>query len=419
MRWALAAVLSAGCLDIHAFHGDAGTDPTGDGGVSGSEGACGSPTIASTGWPRQKVTAAMPDNVLTVAGPGYTFAFSVIKPNFPVSFSVEAMELLSGNPGAGACEEGGFATIRIAPGARGDLQTMDSAALTLVAAGPGIVRVDQHWTSSFGCGAAVVDSAWTFFPDGRITRDDVLESASFSPGPPCACGGTASSLETIASEMSLVDGPVGRAVDTADHPTLLDHTAAIELPEQFCLTGKPSQSFQLFQLEQPGRHVTARKTTSVNHSIATRWNTPGPAIANGTRASTTFFLAPASITCSALSASVAGFRDGVDLRVNGLGALAAPRTDGVVGGFETGMAAAGHTVLAIPTGKPSPPGYAVGLSYATAPSTISVAKNGVLLDSDAAVIQRVDADPRHVVIWLRDPFGGDGSCDQVTVDAAF
>jgi hypothetical protein len=219
----------AGCFDNPPFRG--GDDPD-----------AGSPACTGDG-PLSTGTDGQGRRV--VCGPGYTMRVSERGYGFPDSFTVGGVELLAHGD---TCEDEdglglGFYPAGILAGVDppADQDVEDGRTVTVDVETPFLVKLAIPWRASFGpCALAPHGrTTFTFFPDGRIFRQDhVLDtSAASATACPGACGEATANEWHLTSFTTLAVTP-GQSITPEPRPADDDHGAGNALAQHTsCVAG--------------------------------------------------------------------------------------------------------------------------------------------------------------------------------------
>jgi hypothetical protein len=185
------AMLAPACVKIHDFNGGAGSDGGGgsDGGDSGSTDPCRSGTNACLYEVGGKLHAEVYGR--------YNLTFSNEGFHFPESLSSGAFELLGAPPAACSAEMGvgvaySPATVISSVASASTGSSVDSVMTTQMIPGPGVAKVAIDWQATLAnCTSSPSGrSSFTFFPDGRITRMDIVHTGSSEiDAATCSCSG--------------------------------------------------------------------------------------------------------------------------------------------------------------------------------------------------------------------------------------
>jgi hypothetical protein len=399
-RLAMVCLLAAGCIDIKSFPGN------------GPVGGSGEVHAVQSG-----------DGSITVTGPNYSVHFPGTGSGFPDDIVVGTTHVLASSA---TCTDPSGTGVQIAPVASTSASTAATSNLTLASPGPVVARVVIIAPLALGsCGDASVSSAWSFFPDGRISRfDQVTGNGSFMTS--CACGppglsGFTVRVETLLARASYtaLEAPDGAGVS----PTPAGNENAGDI---ICLD---NPGFELVLYDAPGP-LPILYSVGTSADLGVVYNiggSPTADLADAHYGLSGMVIAPPAASCQATLTKLAPYQRYVELVIDG-SAMDNTNYDGIAGGFTTTPGEFGYPVTAnqitfaptIPTGQPAsqyvaaPPGFAIGMAFGGAhPTYVATNKAGRTLTIDEAKFQALDAGGR-VVLWLRDGIGFD---DAITVTA--
>lgn len=398
----MVCLLATACLDIKPFN--AAPPPDGIGEVHAVQDA---------------------DGGITVTGPGYIVHFPGTGSGLPDDIAVAGVHVLTTSPTT--CTDPSGTGVQILPVARTETGAAPAAQLTLSSPGPVVARVVVNAPLTLGsCGTATAISAWSFFPDGRISRfDQIGGTATFAPA--CSCDGSSTAtgftprIETLfaASAFTGLEAPDNGIVT----PTPEGNTNDGDL---ICLD---NPSFLLLPYDGPGPGP-AYYSVGAGHDLGVVYNltgNPAPDLAGPFNGLSGMFVAQPAASCQAMLTRVAPYQRYVELLVDD-SAMDNTNYDGIAGGFTTvpsefGFTATGKTIKfapIVPGGQSpadfvaAPPGFAIGMVFGGAPAGFVVTnKAGRTLADEEVKFQQLGTAGR-VVMWLRDGIGFD---DAVTVTA--
>lgn len=385
MRLSLVGAAATSCVKIPPFqpqdageHGDGGTEPQ-------------MVTVVEDATGEVHVTA-----------PGYTMRFSRDGARFPDRFDVGGEQRL-GNANECADEQGMGIALRPVYRANGDPATVQSA-ISLPLVGPHVGQVSIEWQANVVCGGTInkLDgrSTFSFFPDGRLTRFDLLTSSATVNASTCdACGVPASSFFLGSYTTLTVDA------DADLYPTMVD-------------------------LENYGQEQASGKTVCVrqrDRSVAFAWvdstarlrlvgTTPSRSIAfikdlfggismpAGEWQTTTQMGVSASEDCGALVERIDPFTEPANVNINGTLVTAYSRA-GIFGGDNGGLPVSFPVEIKVDE-TPShagtvPAGFAVWLSASAIPENVTLTHSAGHTGTSWYRLQRVGQ--RDLVVWFDVP----------------
>jgi hypothetical protein len=198
----LLGAVCGGCVKVPPFQQQDGGpgDGNGDGPPSDANGDT------------DPVTVAMDGTDVLVTAPGYTMRFSSAGARFPYQLSPGGNHLMGGSP---QCDDEQAMGIALYPAYRAngaDWPGMGTPTVETPLTGPYVGQVRLQWSGAFSCtsgsGSLSGHSTFSFFPDGRLTRFDVVTNGSAKVAAECsACSGGNGSTFVLTSYTTLiVDG---------------------------------------------------------------------------------------------------------------------------------------------------------------------------------------------------------------------
>jgi len=197
----LSLCMLAACVKVPEFQprdaGGNGSGDAGDGGITGP-----------------LVSVVRNGDGATAKAPGYTLEFSQIGARFPYQLNVGSLpEMIMGGSEQCADEFGmGIALYPITRINGVPDPDFGTPVLDIPLEGPYVGQVRLQWSTGFACpastsGAISGHSTFSFFPDGRFARFDVINNGSSRNVADCTeCGPTATSFFLTSYTTLIVDG---------------------------------------------------------------------------------------------------------------------------------------------------------------------------------------------------------------------
>jgi hypothetical protein len=395
---ALCAVASA-CVKIPAF--EQRDAPTGDG--SGSD------ALTDGSMPAQPVKVEMVGANAKVTGPGYTLTFSSDGAKFPHLLTVNPStpQFLMG--GSEQCADEMGMGIALYPATRINGVTGTSPTLSIPLEGPYVGQVRLEWSGTYPCptpgsGTLQGRTTFSFFPDGRLTRFDVVDNVATRNVTDCTpCGNASSSFFLTSYTTLIVDG--NAFLSDGTQSTLDNYGEQVQPGRSACINER-GYSIAFAWVDASTRmRVAAAPPTSQARTIAFVKDLEPPAatLGAGERRATTQ-MGISTEGCGALEARIAPFSDDDhQLMVNGVASGAAlvdgifggdPQTSGYVVDFPV-------TLTPAPTIAPNVPGgFAVWLYHAPLPQTLTPVHSG---NPTGTWYYEQRVNQNSVVFWFNEP----------------
>ena len=396
-RLAVGCALLSACVNIQPYTGpDAAIDV-----LPPTPGSLG--TIAD-------VTAAPDGSGVTVGGPGYLLHFDRGNAHFPDSFMVAGKETLQPGPGCG--QAAGLMGDQLWPAADSEMPpTGSTSAIAIASTGPSVARVTITWTVALGaCGTAHVDSWWTFFPDGRISRyDHVTGSVTYQAS--CGCPGSQIQFRNVTLFKAEIAQSITGPNDTSQSPDSMGNAGNVN--DRLCIA---NPDFKLLSVDSPG---PGPLLYSVGADVGVVFTMGDPSAQlmgpTGGYFSELRPMLPAT-SCTDIIAIADGYAGYVSLHTNG-GGPDPTDYDGIAEGYtpEGSFGVSDPSDIftfetMVDSGAvPAPPGYAIGIAFTTRYASFTVERTAsgttTTLDDQAARVQQLDGG--NAILWLRDglPFG--------------
>lgn len=407
----LGAGLLVGCIDVHPFHGDAGTDahaPDVDARpIDAPPGIVDAPVGVCTTSGGSLVDTDPMSYVNNTSTKGIDSKQLKLRFDFtslqPTTLLIGGVEVLANSPPM--CSEFSFLSTVVYPGASNFDPNATDPGLDSTVPGQGIVQMTSKWTGHYGCGSATVTTTWTAFPDDRLVRRDDVSGLTANSTTNCQCPASVStngtSLQTgaqfLASSYNTLVDASGTSFPSASHSGSLSMPACLTVTGS--LTTAPAYDLAI---------ATASPTTVIVATDFGLHTTVQDSVKNGAAGSTTFAIGPRN-SCATLQATLLRYQSAISVTVNHT-AILSPVVDGIVTpGLGGGLT--GDATIEMPL-EGAPPGFAVSIPFQTTKQSFEVYRNEVKLQPAEGFAQLMNG---RTVVWLRDPFGGPTKCDVIRV----
>jgi hypothetical protein len=364
-------LLVVACVKVPPFQG--GDSGTGDAPTDTQDGSTTGPLV----------DVQMMGNGARALAPGYELVFSNDGAKFPHLLNVNRSNpqfLMGGSEGC-ADEQGmGIALYPVTRINGVNAPNLGAPTITIPLQGPYVGQLRLAWSATYSCttpasGSLTGHSTFSFFPDGRLTRYDVVDNASARNVADCpACGDTATAFYLTSYTTLIVDG---NAFMTDGTQSDLDNYGEVFSPGRSSCITERGYSIAFAWVDTLTRlRVAAAPPTSVARTIAfiKDFELPNATLAAGERRATTQ-MGISTEACGALENRIAPFSDDDHhLVING-DSTGAALVDGIYGGDPT---VSGKVVDFPVTMTPQvtvmpniPAGFAVWLFHAPLPQTLT------------------------------------------------
>jgi hypothetical protein len=389
----LCCVLASACIKVPAFEQrDGGPGDVGD-----------APGDGSTG----PLVSVVPNGQgATATAPGYVLQFSTTGSRFPYQLNVGPNpELIMGGSDGCADEDGmGIALYPVTRVNGVDDVDMGAPTLAIPLEGPYVGQVRLQWSMGFACpssssGAISGHTTFSFFPDGRLTRFDVVHNGGARNAADCtACGAMSSNFYLTSYTTLVVDG--NASISDATSAQLDAYGEEVSPGSSACVRQRGySVSFSWVDTQTRLRAVA----TSPSRTVAFIKDLHQGASLPATDWFTTTQMGVGTETCGQLEPRIAQFSaDDHQLRVNG-NPLGAALEDGIFGGdpqvdgypvdFPVTLEPAG-ALMSVPAG------FAVWLHSTPIPETLHLTHNG---NPTGTWYYEQRVTPNSVVFWFNVP----------------
>jgi len=436
-------MVATGCLREPTF---TPRDAAGDGGGDGM------PDAAVPACPEDSAdVAVMPNGTgVRVCGPRYQVEFSEAGAHFPSELLVDGTPLMATGE---RCNDERGTGIALYPSVLVNGETTPQVnatiAIELGGATDAVAKVGIDWSAGYTCGGGAMAgelgnrTTFSFFPDGRVSRQDrIAHAATITAGACSTCEPTTAgdpffltSFTTLVADANAqIVGAIG-----GDASALASHGDAIDAGDDVCLATR---------MRNVGFGWRASASTQARVRVARARTAQDPAAfaftfdrlrAASTISSTTaetllrttMILGGAETSCSAVLGRVAALGTNVPIELtygNGAGTVnLIANLDGIYGGedenqqpgFDVPGDPTQPMTLAIPpAGQPVTGGFAVWLDLAQFYPTITVTKTPAPTTTTWFRLQRAKnpttAAQSQIVLWFPD---GLALGETITIDA--
>lgn len=395
VKLSLVGALAAACVNVPPFQPrDAapGDGADGDAPDGGNETAVVSVVQDSSG--------------VVVTGPGYTMRFSSAGSLFPYQIEAGGQHLMGGSQSCNDEQAMGIALYPVFRANGADFSGMGTPSISIPLTGPSVGQVSIDWSGSFSCsvetGSISGTSIFSFFPDGRLTRFDIVTNGSEVDAADCmSCvGGFAASFFLTSFTTLIVDS--GAFLSDGDEPTFDEYGEVVSPGSSACVRER-GQSIAFAWVDTQTRLRVVNETPSRAIAFVKDMfsGTTLPALEWRT---TTQMGVSAAENCGALEARILPFTDDDHaVAINGT-PLGAALTDGIFGGFPRPDGyPVDFPVVIEPTVQSMPAGFAVWLSSANIPQNLTLTHSGSPTGTSWYRLQRVSQ--TSLLVWFDVPLG--------------
>ncbi len=362
-------VLATACIKVPEFQGRGDGGP-GDGGGDDAE------------VDTSLVSVKMNGDGAIAKAPGYELRFSDQGAKFPYQLNVGGNMIMGGSE---QCADEYGMGIALYPATRVNgvtNPTSSPAAIEILASGPYVGQLRIKWSADYPCtgGAGSIGgtSVFSFFPDGRLVRKDLVNNtADRMVGQCTACGMNSSNWYLTSYTTLIVDSNATLSDGTS---AMLDNYGEELNPGATACIRQRGSSIAFSWLDSDTRmRAVAAPPTSQARTISFVKNLFQAALLPMSGWETTTQMAVSTDTCGMLEARLAEFSaDDHHLTINS-NSVGAALTDGIFGDFPR---ADGYPVDFPVTITPSgglpnmPAGFAVWLYSAPIPQTLTLTHSG-------------------------------------------
>lgn len=345
-----------------------------------------------------------------VTAPGYVMEFGSGGSRFPYRLDVGGQSLMGGSQ---QCADENAMGIALHPVYRVDAVDspgMGTPTLTIPLAGPVVRQVRVQWSGAYSCGAGggglSGPSTFSFFPDGRLTRFDVITNAAARDVTDCSVctpnGSSSTSFYLTSYTTLVVDGNAFLSDGTLAN--LTSYGDQVSNPGSTACVRERGQSVAFAWTNMTNRlrvaKTTPDRTIAFVHDLYAGATVP----AQSWEAMTQMGISAAE-DCATVEARIGEFSaDAHQLSINGT-AVGAALGDGIYGGDPRDD---GHpvdfpvTLRAVNTTLPRiPAGFAVWLYSSTIPQPLTLTHSGGHTGTSWYREQRVGQN--SVVFWFDVP----------------
>jgi hypothetical protein len=357
------------CVKVPPFQG--GSDATvGDGGGDAPGDANGDTrpvTIETIG----------PDVLVT--GPGYTMRFGSGGSRFPYQLDPGGASLMGGSPRCDDEDGMGIALYPVYRANGADFPGMGTPSLSIPLDGPYVGQIRLQWSGGFSCtsGTAALSghSTFSFFPDGRLTRFDVVTNGVAKNAVDCtSCTGSGTGTTFVLTSYTVLIVDSGAFLSDGNEATLDTHGEEVMAPGTSACVRERMQSVAFSWVNSVNR---LRVVNTAPRSIAfVKDIHRGATLPAESFFATTQMGVSATESCGGLETRIAQFsEDDHQLVING-NSIGAALADGIFGGdpqTDGYHVTFPVTISAAPTAQPRmPAGFAVWLYSNTVPANLTL-----------------------------------------------
>lgn len=281
------------------------------------------------------VTVEAEGNDYLVTAPGYTMRFSSAGSRFPYQLVVGGQHLMGGSQQCGDEQAMGIALYPVQRINGADSTGMGTPTVTVPLAGPWVGQVRIAWNTSYPCstttGSLTGHSTFSFFPDGRLTRFDVIENEAAKNASDCtACFGGAGSTFVLTSYTTMIVDS-GAFLSDGNEPTLDTYGEEVTNPGSTACVRERQQSVAFSWVNTQNRlRVVDDAPARTIAFVKDIYN--GATLPMSSWAATTQMGISASESCGTLEQRIQPFSDTDHELVINSNSVGAALTDGIFGG---------------------------------------------------------------------------------------
>ncbi len=345
VKCSLAGALASACVKVPPFqHKDGGP---GDGDVD-------APSDANEGTPA--VSIVQDSEGVLVTAPGYTMRFGTDGALFPYQIIAGGQHLMGGSQQCSDEQAMGIALYPVFRAGSTDFPGLGAPSISVPLDGPYVGQVRLQWSGSFPCGgdgngSVSGQSTFSFFPDGRLTRFDVITNAANKNSIDCTrCDDTGPATSFFLTSFTTLIVDPGAFLSDGNEAMLDSYGEQVNPGVTACVRERgQSIAFSWVDSQTRMRVVETSPTRSIAF-VKDLVNGAAALPAQDWRTTTQMGIA-ATENCAALEARIQPFSDSDHaVTINGT-AVGAALTDGIFGG------------------DPRPDGYPVDFPVTIAPET--------------------------------------------------
>jgi hypothetical protein len=386
---------TSACVKVPPFeHQDA---PAGDGNTSDA------PSDGSIDGPAVTVEQNGAD-INVVVATGYSMRFSTAGSRFPYQLIVGGQHLMGGSEQCNDEQAMGIAMYPVQRVNGADSTGMGAPTVTVPLTGPWVAQVRVEWATSYPCssgtGSFVGHTTFSFFPNGRLTRFDVIESETARASADCTACAASGSPFVITSYTTLI-ADSGAFLSDGNEPTLDMYGEQVTNPGDTACVRQRGQTIAFSWVDTQNRLRVVN--TNPSRSIAfVKDMFSGASVTQGQDIVATTQMAISSTdTCGVVENRLRPFSDGDhSIRINDT-AVGAALNDGIFGGDPRTTGYPVNFPVTITPGQTilprMPAGFAVWLYSNPIPQNLTLTHSGGHTGNWYR-LQRVGTD--QVVIWF-------------------
>lgn len=392
VKLVLVGTFASACVNVPPFQ-PRDAAPSGDG-ADGDAPPDGSTEIGT-------VSVEQTSEGVVVTAPGYIMRFSSSGSLFPYQLEAGGQHLIGGSQQCADEQAMGIALYPLFRVNGADSSGMGTSNISVLLDGPYVGQVRIAWSHTLACmpsSSLYGSSTFSFFPDGRLTRFDVIQNDTEVNASACtACNGSPASSFFLTSYTTLIVDP-GAYLSDGDETTFNAYGAVVSPGDTACVRER-GQSIAFAWVDTQNRLRVVDTTPSRSVAFVKDLHS-GATLSEGTWSATTQMGVSAAEDCGALEARIRAFSSDPGVTINGA-LIGAALADGIFGGHPNPD---GHPVdfpVTIGTSTGMPAGFAVWLSSASIPQDLTLTHSGGYVGTSWYRLQRVSQ--TSLLVWFGVP----------------